>query len=86
MLILFYRYSPSGAYYLNPTGKQEGLTRVYCFMEEDETCPAGSTLVLKIDGSKVREEDRYTKKLEARSVSSYARLYSYGVLKGSTVF
>ena len=55
-------------------------------MEEDETCPAGSTLVLKIDGSKVREEDRYTKKLEASSVSSYARLYSYGVLKGSTVF
>ena len=46
------KYSPSGVYYLNPTGKQEGLTRVYCFMEEDETCPAGSTLVLKIDGSK----------------------------------
>jgi hypothetical protein len=25
-------------------------------MEEDETCPAGSTLVLKIDGTKVRTE------------------------------
>jgi hypothetical protein len=41
---------------LNITGKPGGLTKVYCFMEEDETCPAGSTLVLKIDGTKVRTE------------------------------
>lgn len=41
---------------MNITGKPGGLTKVYCFMEEDETCPAGSTLVLKIDGTKVRTE------------------------------
>ena len=40
-------------YYLNVTGETGGVTASYCSMDEDLGCPAGSTLVLKIDGSKV---------------------------------
>lgn len=46
------RFSPSGAYYLNVTGVPGGVTRTYCYMEENIGCPAGSTLVMKIDGTK----------------------------------
>jgi hypothetical protein len=53
-------------------------------MEEDETCPAGSTLVLKIDGTKVRTEregQEFSKKrMRGRNLGKYTMrevLYPY---------